>query len=81
MDVDVVAVTNHVVTPQGPTAVPVLSTDPTLILPHPRAAQRAFVLLPWLEIEPEAALPGHGRIAQLLAGLDTAGIERVGSIA
>ncbi len=43
-----------------------LSTD-VLTLPHPRAAERAFVLVPWLEIEPDAALPGIGAIAQLPA--------------
>ncbi len=36
-----------------------------LTLPHPRAWQRAFVLVPWLEIEPDAALPGRGRVADL----------------
>ncbi|TAJ47889.1 MAG: 2-amino-4-hydroxy-6-hydroxymethyldihydropteridine diphosphokinase [Herbiconiux sp.] len=38
-----------------------------LTLPHPRAAVRDFVLVPWLEIEPDAVLPGHGRIDALLA--------------
>ncbi|WP_249999766.1 2-amino-4-hydroxy-6-hydroxymethyldihydropteridine diphosphokinase [Actinoplanes sp. M2I2] len=46
---------------------PVLSDDPELTLPHPRAHLRAFVLRPWLDIEPEAELPGHGPIAVLLA--------------
>jgi 2-amino-4-hydroxy-6-hydroxymethyldihydropteridine diphosphokinase len=36
-----------------------------LVLPHPRAHERQFVLQPWLEVEPEAALPGHGPIAEL----------------
>lgn len=36
-----------------------------LVLPHPRAHQRQFVLQPWLEIEPHAELPGHGPIAEL----------------
>jgi 2-amino-4-hydroxy-6-hydroxymethyldihydropteridine diphosphokinase len=39
----------------------------TLTIPHPRAASRAFVLEPWLEIEPNAALPGTGRVDELLA--------------
>ena len=43
-----------------------LSTD-ALTLPHPRAAERGFVLVPWLEIEPEATLPGIGRIDRLPA--------------
>jgi 2-amino-4-hydroxy-6-hydroxymethyldihydropteridine diphosphokinase len=36
-----------------------------LMLPHPRAHERQFVLQPWLEVEPDAALPGHGPIAEL----------------
>ncbi|WP_411699372.1 2-amino-4-hydroxy-6-hydroxymethyldihydropteridine diphosphokinase [Conyzicola sp.] len=36
-------------------------------LPHPRAAQRAFVLVPWLEIEPGATLGDHGRVDRLPA--------------
>ena len=37
-----------------------------LSLPHPRAAERAFVLVPWLELEPEAEIPGAGPVAELL---------------
>jgi 2-amino-4-hydroxy-6-hydroxymethyldihydropteridine diphosphokinase len=37
-----------------------------LSLPHPRAAERAFVLVPWHELEPEAEIPGAGPIAELL---------------
>lgn len=40
-----------------------------LTLPHPRAAERVFVLEPWLEFEPDAVLPGRGRVADLLAVL------------
>ncbi len=36
-----------------------------LEVPHPRAYQRAFVLVPWSLIQPDAILPGHGNIAQL----------------
>ncbi|MFB6612075.1 2-amino-4-hydroxy-6-hydroxymethyldihydropteridine diphosphokinase [Agromyces sp. NPDC056379] len=39
--------------------------DERLTLPHPRAWQRAFVLAPWLDLEPDAELPGHGPIAAL----------------
>ena len=38
-----------------------------LTVPHPRAGDRAFVLAPWIEVEPDAALPGLGRIDALLA--------------
>jgi 2-amino-4-hydroxy-6-hydroxymethyldihydropteridine diphosphokinase len=40
-----------------------------LTLPHPRAAEREFVLRPWLEVDPDAVLRGHGRVDKLLAGL------------
>jgi 2-amino-4-hydroxy-6-hydroxymethyldihydropteridine diphosphokinase len=47
-----------------------VSDDPTLTLPHPRAHQRAFVLVPWHAVEPDACLPGLGPIAALLAALE-----------
>lgn len=37
-----------------------------LRLPHPRAAERAFVLVPWLELEPEAELPDAGPVSELV---------------
>ncbi len=37
----------------------------TLQLPHPRAAGRAFVLVPWAAMDPDATLPGAGRVADL----------------
>ena len=45
----------------------VVSDDPRLTLPHPRAAGRDFVLAPWLELDPEAELPGRGAVSRLLA--------------
>ena len=45
------------------------SDDPELLLPHPRAAERDFVLRPWLSLDPDAELPGHGRVDALLARL------------
>jgi len=64
LDVDVVAVGDLRV------------AEPDLLLPHPRAAERAFVLVPWLDVDPDAALPGAGRVADLLAGLDLSGVRR-----
>lgn len=46
------------------------STD-DLTLPHPRAHERVFVLQPWAEVAPDAVLPGHGRVSDLLAALET----------
>ncbi|ARJ04509.1 2-amino-4-hydroxy-6-hydroxymethyldihydropteridine diphosphokinase [Cnuibacter physcomitrellae] len=47
------------------------SDDATLTLPHPRAHERDFVLVPWLEIDPDAVVPGRGRADELLRGLPT----------
>ncbi len=41
-----------------------------LVLPHPRAHERVFVLKPWLEIDPDAALLGYGPAQEILAGLE-----------
>ncbi|MDQ4012005.1 MAG: 2-amino-4-hydroxy-6-hydroxymethyldihydropteridine diphosphokinase [Actinomycetota bacterium] len=46
--------------------------EPDLTLPHPRAHQRAFVLVPWLDVQPGAVLVGYGTVAQLVAALPTA---------
>ncbi|MDE3722450.1 2-amino-4-hydroxy-6-hydroxymethyldihydropteridine diphosphokinase [Nocardiopsis sp. N85] len=45
------------------------SDDPRLTLPHPRAHLRAFVLRPWLDVDPTAHLPGRGAVADLLAAV------------
>ncbi|MFC6356762.1 2-amino-4-hydroxy-6-hydroxymethyldihydropteridine diphosphokinase [Luethyella okanaganae] len=47
-------------------------SDERLTLPHPRAWQRAFVLAPWLELDPDAVLPGRGRVDALRAGASDA---------
>ena len=52
------------------------SADPTLTLPHPLAHERAFVLAPWLEVDPHAVLPGWGPVAGLLIATGTSGIRR-----
>jgi 2-amino-4-hydroxy-6-hydroxymethyldihydropteridine diphosphokinase len=59
LDIDVIAV-------WADDGTPVRSDDPELTLPHPRAHQRAFVLKPWLDLQPYAELPGQGRLTDLL---------------
>lgn len=49
------------------------SDDERLQLPHPRAFERLFVLEPWLEVDADAVLPGHGRVAELVARLRAQG--------
>jgi 2-amino-4-hydroxy-6-hydroxymethyldihydropteridine diphosphokinase len=61
LDVDLVTVDG----PDGP----VHSDHPDLLLPHPGTPERATVLRPWLDVDPEAVLPGHGPVADLLAAL------------
>jgi 2-amino-4-hydroxy-6-hydroxymethyldihydropteridine diphosphokinase len=53
-------------------------TDPALVLPHPHAHERAFVLVPWLDVDPDAELPGHGRVADL--PVDRTSVRRVGEL-
>ena len=65
LDVDVIACDDEV------------SSDPELTLPHPRAHLRAFVLAPWLDVDPQAQLVGFGSVAGLLAQADQAGVTRL----
>ena len=50
--------------------------DERLALPHPRAHERAFVLAPWNDVEPDAEIPGQGPVAELLAKVGTDGVVR-----
>ncbi|GIJ78026.1 2-amino-4-hydroxy-6-hydroxymethyldihydropteridinediphosphokinase [Micromonospora phaseoli] len=59
LDVDVIAVWTD-------DDQPVFSDDPELTLPHPRAHLRAFVLRPWIDIQPYGQLPGQGWLTDLL---------------
>lgn len=65
LDVDVIACDDEV------------SSDPELTLPHPRAHERAFVLAPWLDVDPQASLVGLGSVASLLAQADASGVARL----
>ena len=49
---------------------------PGLTVPHPRMHQRAFVLQPLLELDPEASIPGKGKAGAFLAACASQKIER-----
>jgi 2-amino-4-hydroxy-6-hydroxymethyldihydropteridine diphosphokinase len=50
--------------------------DDQLRLPHPRAAERAFVLQPWYDLEPDAVFPDLGPIVELLEKVGDQGVVR-----
>lgn len=50
--------------------------DDQLKLPHPRAHERGFVLVPWLEVDPEGEIPGKGFVADLIGDVDTSGVTK-----
>jgi 2-amino-4-hydroxy-6-hydroxymethyldihydropteridine diphosphokinase len=64
LDVDVIAVGDE------------RSEDAELTLPHPRARERAFVLVPWLAADPAATLPGEGPVSGLLSEPRGTGVRR-----
>lgn len=68
LDVDLIAVGDLV------------SEDPELTLPHPRAHERAFVLVPWSQVDPDGQIPGQGSIQALLDGLDRQGVRLRGDL-
>jgi 2-amino-4-hydroxy-6-hydroxymethyldihydropteridine diphosphokinase len=65
LDVDVIAVDA------------MATDDPRLTLPHPRAHERSFVLVPWLAVDQNASLPRRGSVRALLAALPTEDVRRV----
>jgi 2-amino-4-hydroxy-6-hydroxymethyldihydropteridine diphosphokinase len=56
----------------------VIIDAPLLLVPHPRMHERAFVLAPLAELDPDLVIPGHGRVADLLPGVAGQAIERLG---
>jgi 2-amino-4-hydroxy-6-hydroxymethyldihydropteridine diphosphokinase len=65
LDVDVIAVDGLV------------TDDPRLTLPHPRAHERGFVLIPWLALDPAARIPGGGSVRAQVASLPAHDVRRV----
>jgi 2-amino-4-hydroxy-6-hydroxymethyldihydropteridine diphosphokinase len=66
LDVDIVAVDDD------------RSDDPRITIPHPLAHERAFVLVPWLDVDPAASIAGRGRVADLVGLVDVSGVRRTG---
>jgi len=64
LDVDIIVVGDRI------------ADDDQLTLPHPRAHERAFVLVPWLEVDPEGEIPGKGFVADLIGEVDTSGVVK-----
>ena len=64
IDVDIVAISDEVI------------DTATLTVPHPRAHERAFVLVPWLEVDPQASLVGHGPVCRIVDQMDVSGVVR-----
>jgi 2-amino-4-hydroxy-6-hydroxymethyldihydropteridine diphosphokinase len=63
LDVDIIVLGDEVI------------DDADLVVPHPRADQRAFVLVPWITLDSEAMLPDGRRVGDLLAGLNLKGVR------
>jgi 2-amino-4-hydroxy-6-hydroxymethyldihydropteridine diphosphokinase len=68
LDMDVIALADRVL------------NDPAIVLPHPRAHERAFVLAPWHDVEPDAQLPQRGKIADLLMDVNLGTIRKLPEI-
>jgi 2-amino-4-hydroxy-6-hydroxymethyldihydropteridine diphosphokinase len=64
LDVDLIMVGNTIVDQED------------LKLPHPLAHERAFVLVPWYEVDPTAEIAGKGAIGDLLSMADASGVVR-----
>lgn len=56
-----------------------VSDDEVLTLPHPRAVERAFVMVPWSQVDPGFVLPGGATVGDVARALPTDGIRRLGA--
>jgi 2-amino-4-hydroxy-6-hydroxymethyldihydropteridine diphosphokinase len=63
LDIDIIAIGDEVI-----------RTD-DLVVPHPRAHERAFVLVPWHDVDPDARIVGVGSVADLLSESDASGVR------
>ncbi|GAA5007356.1 2-amino-4-hydroxy-6-hydroxymethyldihydropteridine diphosphokinase [Actinopolymorpha pittospori] len=65
LDVDLVVVGDKVI------------DEEDFVLPHPRAHERVFVVVPWASVDADGEIPGLGRVGDLAHSLDTTTITRV----
>lgn len=63
LDIDILAMDSEVIDTED------------LVLPHPRAHERAFVLLPWSMLDPNFVIPGRASVESLLAQVGSAGVR------
>lgn len=63
LDVDIITIGDEVI-----------RTD-DLVVPHPLAHERSFVLVPWCDVEPDARIVDIGAVGDLLAGTDVSGVR------
>ncbi len=56
------------------------SDDPVLTLPHPRAVQRGFVMIPWAQIDPDFTLPDGRAVHEIARELPHDGVRRAGPL-
>lgn len=68
LDIDVLAVGDRVAPPSDDAE--------AAVLPHPRLHERAFVLVPWSDVDPSFEVPGLGRVAELAAAVGAPGVRR-----
>ena len=57
------------------------ANDENLVLPHPKAHERAFVLAPWNDVEADAEIPDYGTVAELLEKVGSEGVIRRDDVA
>ena len=51
------------------------SSEPDLVIPHPYAHLRAFVIVPWLDVQPDADILGQGSLAHIIRNIDASSVH------
>lgn len=76
LDIDVLAVGDLVVAGPIGSSGTGGAVDDDVVLPHPRLHERAFVLVPWADVDPSFLVPQQGSVREILAGVDATGARR-----